>query len=237
MERVSASASDMQGNLSLWGLMGLLSRAAEEHVAVFGEETGFQPDPGTSFVLVRFGARILQPVGIGDSLRLATFQSSYGRTHAQRGYQAFLGEAPAIEGASDWMYMDAKEKRAIYIPEAYKALTEAGNEVPSLPKLRELDAYEEVLPLPLSYADYDINGHVNNQRYFAFCYFSELLDYTRMRPVSCTASFRSGILWGSRCSASSHLARDGGQAVLSQKIHGEGGVAALLESRWEQLGC
>lgn len=165
---VSISDVDPARNLRLSALFRLFQEVATAHAACLGAGSGAALDKGILWVVTAQRAHILRMPRYEEKVKLSTWPGKPTHAFFPRYYRV-RGEdgAPLAEASSVWVLMDAVSRKMILPREGILDLpgvvTGEETALPTPPRMGTFTG-ESVFTVPYSYLD--LNGHMNNVRYF-----------------------------------------------------------------------
>lgn len=170
--RVSISDADRLGRLRMSSLFRMLQEVATEHAAGLGLGTDETRERGVLWVVTAQRCRIHRMPAYQEELVVSTWPGVTTHAFFPRFYRL---ESPAgellAEASALWVLMDSESRKMILPGKENFNLdgqTVTGTEtgLPTPPRMGEFTG-EGSFTVPRSYLD--LNGHMNNVRYFDLC--------------------------------------------------------------------
>lgn len=166
--KVLASDVDRFQRLRMSRLFALLQELSIAHTEELGFPRETTLDRGFLWVISRIHIRLVRPILYDEHVQLESWPEPMLHMIYPRGYRLlthsgeFLGEAAAL-----WTLIDAK-KRTIALPEQTQVQIPGWDREGQLSLPQGLSACMKGEPIshPVLYSELDLNGHVNNTRYF-----------------------------------------------------------------------
>ena len=159
---------DMHRRLRTSRLFELLQEAAIAHTEALGMGREKTLDRGLLWVVTLQRAEIARMPEYDELIRVESWPGETMHVLFPRYYRLLDAEGNELIRASAlWMLVDEKTRRFVF-PEKYGIAIDAvttGNELPlpTAPPAMETDRERE---FTVPYSDVDLNGHMNNTRYF-----------------------------------------------------------------------
>ena len=166
--KILASDVDVYRRLRISRLFTFLQEAAIAHTEALGAGRAMTLDRGLLWVVTIQEAKIARLPEYDETVKLVSLPGKMMHAFYPRYYKIVDANGDTLVNASAlWMLMDQKS-RALVFPDVSGVFIEDGQAgwdvyMPRSPKLPQHDG-EETFTVPYSYAD--LNGHMNNTRYF-----------------------------------------------------------------------
>ena len=191
--RINVHDADLNGIVSVSGLMRYMQDTANRNMA--GEGPSFEElfEKGYSFVLSRLGISLYAPLHAHDTIRCQSWAVASRGVTFNRCYRVYRGEDIVAEATSAWALLNVKEKklcRVGEIPLHYGEDEPLELDLPTRFRIPSEVSMNLVGERTILYADVDQNGHLNNTHYpDILC--SYLPDMHHSRVISMVISFVS----------------------------------------------
>jgi len=166
--RVASADCGGDGLLSPQGILRMMQDAATAGSDAAGLTHAMLLEHGLIFMTSTHAVRFLHPIAAGDTLRVRTDPAKLHGPHFLR-QTLFFDEAGALaaEGQSDWVLVDAhsgRPRRSTDLPGTYDVLAQWQPFCdPSRLRFPTATTVRDVYPV--TEADADLNGHMNNAVY------------------------------------------------------------------------
>jgi acyl-ACP thioesterase len=166
--RILSSDTDANRRLRLSRLFTMLQEASIAHTTALGMGRERTLDKGLLWIVTLQQARIKRMPEYDEKIRLRSWPGKMMHLLFPRYYRIEDGQGNAlVEASALWALMDEKTRRVVF-PELYDVKirgVHTGREIPlpaapRMPQSSETDTFT----VPFSYVD--LNGHMNNTRYF-----------------------------------------------------------------------
>ena len=149
-------------------LFTLMQAASIRHTEALGVGRERTLDRGLLWVVARQRAEIARMPAYGERITLRTWPGATMHVLFPRYYELLSdGGETLVRGSALWSLIDVRSRSTAF-PEEYGVEipgVETGRELPCLARLRLLETPERfTFRVPYSYVD--LNGHMNNTRYF-----------------------------------------------------------------------
>ena len=166
--KILASDTDLYRRLRLSRLFTLLQEAAIAHTELLGAGKEKTLDRGLLWVITRQQAEITRLPVYNETIRLTSLPGNMMHAFFPRYYRITDVEGnELVNAAALWALMD-RESRTMAAPE--KAGVTVSGAAPLWkaiwPRAPKLPATEETRTFRVPYSYLDLNGHMNNTRYF-----------------------------------------------------------------------
>lgn len=189
--RVLSSDVDMSRSLRLSILFTLVQEAAIAHTIELGVPRQKTLDRGLLWVVTQYRARIYRLPQYDEDVRLVSWPGRTMHLFFPRYFrlEGLEGELLA-EISSLWSLIEASSRRIVF-PEDYEIEipeTVTGQESPLPGRVRREDTDHE-LSYSVPYSCVDLNGHMNNARYFDLAADLMPQDFQGRTPAELTAEY------------------------------------------------
>ena len=177
--KILSSDADMYRRLRLSRLVTLLQEAAIAHTESLGAGREKTLDRGFLWALVMQEIRISRIPVYDDVITVESAPGKMMHTFYPRYYKISDKNGVMLQASALWVLMD-RESRAMLSPERTGVTIDDASEdfdafMPSPPRVPSGDAF----PFTVPYSYSDLNGHMNNARYF------DLADDTMSPALRC----------------------------------------------------
>ena len=161
---------DMTRKLRISELFRLMEEASIAHTEELGCTREFTLDRGLLWIITRQQAEIRELPAYDEEIIVRSWQGDMMHVFFPRFYEICRGDEVLVRGQALWMLID-EESRDMVMPEEY------GIEIPGRPGSDDMMIPAVTIPasagepfaseeLVTRYSQVDINGHMNNTRYF-----------------------------------------------------------------------
>lgn len=208
--RIRSSDVDLSRTLRLSTLFTWIQEAAIAHTIELGVPRQKTLDKGLLWVVTQYRARFTRLPQYDEEVRLLSwpgetmhlFFPRYFRLEEQAG--ELLAEVSSL-----WSLIEASSRQIVF-PEEYDIAipeTVTGKEVPLPGRIRKEETAAKIpFPVPFSYVD--LNGHMNNTRYFDLAADHMPASVQACTPVELTAEFSGEARLGETLSLGCRAADD-----------------------------
>ena len=166
--QVLSSDVDMTRTLRLSSLFTRLQEAAIAHTIDLGITRDKTLDKGLLWAVTQYRAVIHRLPQYDDKVTLLSWPGKTMHLYFPRYFRLVdTGGNVLFEAVSLWVLIDQKT-RGIIFPESYDIYikeTVTGNELPIPGRIRRQET-DSVFPFTVPYSFIDLNGHMNNARYY-----------------------------------------------------------------------
>ena len=167
--RIRSEQVDMTRKLRISELFRIMEEASIAHTEALGCTKDKTLDRGLLWVIARQSAEIEELPAYDDEIVIRSWQGNMFQMFFPRIYEIFKGDRCIIRGYAFWALID-EETRETIMPEDY------GISIPSRPGSEDFYLQAVVIPKDsepsfstetvIRFSQVDINGHMNNTRYF-----------------------------------------------------------------------
>ena len=191
--RINVHDADLNGIVSVSGLMRYMQDTANLNMA--GEGPSFDElfDKGYSFVLSRLGISLYAPLHAHDIIRCQSWAVASRGVTFNRCYRVYRGEDIVAEATSAWALLNLNEKkfcRVGELPMHYSEDEPLELDLPARFRIPQEVTLNLVGERTVLYADVDKNGHLNNTHYpDILCSYLPGMQHSRV--ISMVISFAS----------------------------------------------
>jgi acyl-ACP thioesterase len=166
--RIAYSDTDLKQRLRLSRLFTLLQEAATDHAALLGAGSDKTLDRGLLWIVTLQQAKIARLPEYDEQIRLRSWPGKMMHLLFPRYYRIEDRQGnPLVEASALWALMDQSTRRVVF-PEMYGVKirgVHTGKEIP-LPTAPKMPKSTEIGTFTVPYSYVDLNGHMNNTRYF-----------------------------------------------------------------------
>lgn len=235
---VRAFETGYTGKLTPSALIHLLQHCAGSHADELGWSIHSLHESGQTWVLQRFYLRINRLPVTDEPFTIKTRPSGADRILAFRDYiVSDENNNPIAHATSNWVVLDLKTRRPVFITEDVKAL---GNrfgprwlEMPDV-KLMPVKSHELHKVFRVRKHDLDLNRHVNNVRYIEWALEAVPDTIFESKPlISVDIIFKSECLYEDEISSFTEQTQ-AGRFTHTLIRTSDKKIVALMESRFEE---
>ena len=208
--RILSSDVDLSRSLRLSTLFTRIQEAAIAHTIELGVPRQKTLDRGLLWVVTQYRARFTRLPQYDEDVRLLSWPGKTMHLFFPRYFRLEDREGNALaEISSLWSLMEASSRRIVF-PEEYDITileTVTGRELPLPGRIRREETDEEI-PFFVPYSYVDLNGHMNNTRYFDLAADHMPAPLQTRRPAELTAEYSGEARLGDTLSLRCHAADD-----------------------------
>lgn len=161
-------ACDIRGEWKPSAILEAMQESAGEHCARLGIPRRVMDELGVAWVLSRTRVVMDRLPRLNETVSVSTWPTPPRHLFYPRVNAFCDSEGNAIGAATSlWLLMDLNTRRVVNHEEVLRHLPENADMPAGIPigMARPLEGAAEVRELAAPYADFDLNGHVNNTRY------------------------------------------------------------------------
>lgn len=165
---------DYRFNMTFQAMARIFQGLATAHSDRMGVGYRFLKKMDKVWFLHRLNVDVLTYPVRYDTVRLTTWVNGFRRFKCFREYLIESEDGRVmVKGTSVWLFYDQKKKRISKVPDTILSCYECGAESRFETALDDWKPCGRIVPdnqldISLRYADFDINGHVNNTQYLGF---------------------------------------------------------------------
>lgn len=191
--RINAHDADLNGVVSVSGLLRYMQDTANLQMAGEGPSYDELFSDGYSFILSRMGISIYAPLHAHDRIRSETWAVASRGVTFNRCYRICRGDDIIAEAVSAWAMLNRKEQKLCRVSDFqlhYSQDEPLELDLPTRFRIPSEVTMNLMGERTVLYADVDQNGHLNNTRYpDILC--SYLPEMQHSRVISMVLSFAS----------------------------------------------
>lgn len=183
--KILSSDTDANRTLRLSRLMTMLQEASIAHTTALGMGREMTLDRGLLWIVTLQQAKITRLPVYDETIRLRSWPGKMMHLLFPRYYRIEDKKGNAlVEASALWALMDEKTRRVVF-PELWGVKirgVHTGKEIP-LPAAPKMPAAAETGAFTVPFSFVDLNGHMNNTRYFDLAA-DRMPQELRTRPIS-----------------------------------------------------
>ena len=248
--RIRYSECGASGRIKVVNIFHYLQDAADDHALSMGVSAGELQKNGFSWVLYRYGLKILRYPIRGESINIRTWPCMYRNLYEMRAFVVTDDSGGLLfEAKTCWLVIDLEKGNPVRLNRTpYADILKGGEEIPfDIDEIPELGSSYRELGFRVRFHDLDTNRHVNNAIYPEWAIESvpewagekhDDENICRLRPWHIEINYKSAAHYGDTVLCRSAIASAEPELAFVHSIRNkaDGRELARLRTSWKAFG-